>query len=99
MKVILSWVSPESGGGRVPPRTLKYTGVAKFLGMRSSSKTTAWSVVLEFETMPQVGGEQYGTMEFLFDSAPKELSQAGANFILIEGRIRVAEGQVIESNK
>lgn len=86
----LRWLSTEEGGRRQPFTGLRYATVARFPG-----HDTAWSVVVEFASIPVVGESKTVSFRFLSPDASVDLLQPGSRFELIEGERVVAVGEVL----
>ena len=84
-------------GKKELPATLRYVGISRF-PEDIAWPDGAWSVELRFAEPPaeQEGDVCESQVRFLFDTAPQERLQPGAQFSLYEGPHRVAEVEVLD---
>ena len=84
-------------GGRWPlPLGPRYSTAARFESLADLWPDEAWSLVLEFETLPNELGEHIAKIRLLVaEGAPSNLLDPGERFDLFEGSRCVAQGQVL----
>lgn len=95
-KSIVQWLRPEEGGRKTPPSGPTYVTVAEFGDELPNPEEEAWSLVLEFQSQPDVELKQYALVRFLSPEAPEDLLCVGKRFRLYEGSQLVARGTVLE---
>lgn len=91
------WLDSKSGGRKKPPTGPKYSTVIRF---RSDAEwpENAWSIVVEFDSLPNKSQEMIATIWFLaFDNpkVPNHFLEPGNQFELYEGNQIVAKGKII----
>jgi len=91
---MISWISPDDGGRKVPPSGPSYTTVARFEEDERWNES-AWSLVVNFEKRFKDPRLLLASIRFLADEAPHDLLHHGSRFELFEGRKRVAKGIVL----
>lgn len=73
----------------------RYVSVARFEDEREKYPAEAWSLVVEFDSVPDDSGTVLGNVRFLVEEAPANLLHSGSKFELYEGRKLVASGEII----
>jgi len=97
-KAKMNWRSQEMGGRVKPPSGSQYITVARFDDEKDKWPDEAWSLVLEFDTLPDASLSSIATVTFLVEDAPHHLLHVGSRFELFEGHKCVADGEVIEED-
>ena len=97
-KAKIYWRNRTEGGRTKPPSGLQYVTVARFEDEKDKWPEEAWSLVLEFDTLPDESLISVATVSFLVEDAPHHLLHVGSRFELFEGHKCVADGEVIEEH-
>lgn len=93
VKASLTWIpATRAEGFTVGSR---YTTVARFEDEKDKYPAEAWSLVIEFESLPDGSGTMLTSVRFLVEEAPSYLLHPGSKFELFEGRKLVASGEII----
>jgi hypothetical protein len=88
------WFTPQMGGRLYLP-TGRYSTAARFEDLSHVWPEVAWSVVLDFMTLPDEQQRMnWAKIRFLSPEAPQELLYEGCIFDLFEGQRRVATGMI-----
>jgi hypothetical protein len=99
VKAKLNWLSPEMGGRKTLPAGPKYFTAARFEDEEASRPNVGWSVVVEFDELPDESREMIATMQFLAQNDPRSphfLLRPGERFELFEGHRVVARGVILD---
>jgi hypothetical protein len=95
VKAQVSWVPRELGGRESPPSGPRYITVARFEDDKDNYPKEAWSLVLEFNDLPDDSLNVVADVRFLVEDAPVQLLHQGSNFELYEGSRLVGRGTVL----
>lgn len=90
--VLLHWLIENPSGH--PPRGPRLSLPTRFDHQGKDWTCNAWSLVVEVKGIPDATGYQMGTASFLVADAPHNWLREGRRFVLFEGQIAVAEGEV-----
>jgi hypothetical protein len=99
VKARLNWLSPEIGGRKTLPTGPKYFTAARFEDEETSRPNVGWSVVVEFDKLPDESREMIATIRFLAQNDPRIphfLLRSGGRFELFEGHRIVARGVILD---
>ena len=91
---ILQWIKKEDGGRTLPPTGPCFFAVGWFPEYEKREEE-AWSLRIEFITLPDTTLTHNVKVSFLVDEAPN-LLQSNCLFELYEGRKLVAKGKVTD---
>jgi hypothetical protein len=96
MRARVRWIEASKGGRMAPPSGHRYVTIGRFPEDGPEWPDGAWSVVVEFDTPPlPSSSESIATVSFLMPSAPHGRLQPGRVFTLHEGRVQVAEVELV----
>jgi len=91
----VTWLKPEEGGRKTPPRGSTYSTAARFDAIKHRWPAEAWSIVVE---LPEDSGQLTMDVDVRLlaeEGAPAGLLDPGSAFDLFEGRTLVARGIVL----
>jgi hypothetical protein len=93
VKISLRWLVDAPTGQS--PRGQRFVRPARFEHQGQDWTSSAWSLCINTEGVPDAQGEQSATAKFLMDDAPHDWLSVGKRFMLYEN-IPLAEGVVKE---
>ncbi|WP_154070946.1 hypothetical protein [Bradyrhizobium lablabi] len=93
-KVLLHWL--VTGQLDVSPRGSHFSLPARFDHQGDDWMDNAWSLVVDLDGSPDSHRNQVGTVGFLMPEAPNDWLREGKRFILMEGPLALAEGEITQ---
>ncbi|WP_172805579.1 MULTISPECIES: hypothetical protein [Bradyrhizobium] len=76
------------------PRGPHFSMPARFDHQGEDWIDNAWSLVVDLDGIPDPDRNQIGTVRFLMPDAPNDWLREGKRFILMEGPLALAEGEI-----
>jgi hypothetical protein len=95
VKSRICWVKKEEGGRESPPSGPRYSTAARFEDERVKWPHEAWSLLLEFDGVPDESLCIIAEVSLLNPDGPIRLLHSGSIFELFEGNRLVARGEVL----
>ena len=93
---ILRWLSVDEGGRQRPPSGLRYVTLAQFQSATDEEMSEPWSLIVEAPEPLDRAGTVTVTLRFLVpEHAPLHYLTPGTHFQLLEGKRKVAVGEIV----
>ena len=95
VKAKIYWFTEKEGGRNDIPNSLNYSTVTCFNDIKDKYPDEAWSIVINLSEIITTTRTIVTDLRFLVEWAPEELLYKGSQFVLFEGKRKVAIGEVL----
>lgn len=97
---ILRWLPADEGGRQRPPSGLRYITLARFQSAPDEEMSEPWSLIVEAPQPLDRAGTVTVTVRFLApEHAPLHYLTPGTHFQLLEGKRKVAAGEIVKHGR